>query len=263
MNPSTVLHEEPNVRLLLDEPNRIGVVEIDRPEKLNSITWAMRWEIDRCVAAADDDDRVRVVVIRGAGDRAFSAGGDIPEFLDLPTEYLVDLANPLSAPERCSKAVIAAIDGHCYGGGFELTLSCDIRVATRRSRFAFPEITLGAMPGSGGTQRIVRLIGLSRAKAMVLTGTPLEAEQAERWGLVTHLVEDGSLDEHATELAVRLADLSPLAVQFAKQALDAAPDMPLAAGLQMEGRAMTLLTSREHFAEGVAAWKEKRRPVFR
>lgn len=263
MKPTIVLREEPNTKLLLDDQLRIGVVLIDRPEKLNSITWAMRWEIMRCVEAADADERVRVIVIKGAGDRAFSAGGDIPQFLDLPTENLVNLAFPVGAPERATKPVIAAIDGHCYGGGFELTLSCDFRVATHRSRFAFPEVTLGAMPGSGGTQRIVRLVGLSRAKAMVMTGEPIDATRAEQWGLVTHLAADGELDEQVTALATRLAGLSPMAVHFAKQALDAAPDLPLAAGLQLEGRSMTVLTSREHFAEGVAAWKEKRQAVFR
>lgn len=262
--PNTVLlREEPNANVVVEEPTGIARLTIDRADKLNSITWAMRWEILRCVEAADADDRVRVIVIRGAGDRAFSAGGDIPEFLRLDTHQLANLAYPLGAPERATKAVIAAIDGHCYGGGLELTLSCDLRIASDRSRFAFPEITLGAMPGSGGTQRAVRLMGQTRAKAMVLTGQPIDAVKAEHWGLLTEVVPVAEFETRVEEIAQRIADLSPLAVDFAKQALNNASDASLAAGIQMEGRAMTVLTSQKHFEEGVAAWREKRPPVFR
>lgn len=257
-----VLHTEPNVELALDGETAVATITIDRPEKLNSITWAMRWEILRCVEAAEDDGRVRVIVIRGAGDRAFSAGGDIPEFLELPDQALTTLAYPLGAPERSTKPVIAAIDGHCYGGGLELCLSCDFRIATAKSRFAFPEVTLGAMPGSGGTQRAVRLMGLTRAKAMVMTGSVLDAERAERWGLITEMVPDGTLDGAVSELSQRLAGLSPLSLNSAKRALDHAPDASLEAGLRMEGASMTVLVRRPHFAEGVAAWREKRAPVF-
>lgn len=263
MSALETLRQEPNVDIALDTETGVAQLTINRPDKLNSITWAMRWEILRCVEDADADSRVRVIVIRGAGDRAFSAGGDIPEFLDLPDENLINLAYPLGAPERCTKPVIAAIDGHCYGGGLELAVACDFRIATERSQFAFPEVTLGAMPGSGGTQRAVRLMGLTRAKALVLTGAPINATKAEHWGLITEVVANDALDTRVRELALRLASLSPLSLHSAKQAVDAAPDTPLAAGLVMEGRAMTVLTSREHFAEGVAAWKEKRPAVFR
>ncbi len=257
------LRREPNAVLTVDPASGIGRITIDRADKLNSITWKMRWELLRCVEQADRDPRVRVVVIRGAGDRAFSAGGDIPEFRRLPTESLADLAYPLGAPERCTKATIAAIDGHCYGGGLEFALSCDFRIATDKSRFAFPEITLGAMPGSGGTQRAVRLMGVTRAKGMVLTGQPIDAVKAEHWGLLTEVVPEAAFDARIEELAQRLAGLSPLAVQFAKETIDNAPDASLSAGLRMEGKAMTVLVGLDHFAEGVEAWKEKRPPVFR
>lgn len=261
--PTVTLRKEPDVDIVLDEDTAVAQLTINRPNKLNSITWAMRWEIKRCIEDADDDPRVKVIVIRGAGDKAFSAGGDIPEFLRLPTENLINLAYPLGAVERATKPVIAAIDGHCYGGGLELAVACDFRIATERSQFAFPEVTLGAMPGSGGTQRAVRLMGVTRAKALVMTGSPIDATKAEHWGLITEVVANDALDARVAELAARLASLSPLAVHSAKQAVDAAPDTPLEAGLKMEGRAMTVLTSREHFAEGVAAWKEKRPAVFK
>lgn len=259
---TATLRVEPNVTLALDTDTGIARLTIDRADKLNSITWAMRWEIARCIDQAGEDDRVKVIIIRGAGDRAFSAGGDIPEFLDLPDEALTTLAYPLGAPERCGKPVIAAIDGHCYGGGLELCLSCDFRIATEKSRFAFPEVTLGAMPGSGGTQRAVRLMGVTRAKAMVMTGSVFTAQKAEHWGLLTEMVPDGQLDTAVDEVALRLARLSPLSLRLAKNALDHAPDASLEAGLQMEGASMTVLVRRPHFAEGVAAWREKRPPVF-
>lgn len=257
-----VLLAEPHVSATLAVGDGIATVVIDRADKLNSITWLMRWEIMRCIEAAEADDRAKVIVLRGAGDRAFSAGGDIPEFLDLPDESLTNLAYPMGAPERCTKPVIAAIDGHCYGGGLELTLACDFRIATAKSRFAFPEVTLGAMPGSGGTQRAVRLMGVGRAKAMVMTGTPITAEKAERWGLITEMVADGTLDDEVHTLAARLAGFSPLSMRLAKRTLDNAPDASLESGLLMEGASMTVLVRRPHFSEGVAAWREKRPPVF-
>jgi enoyl-CoA hydratase/carnithine racemase len=159
--------------------------------------------------------------------------------------------------------VIGVIDGHCYGGGLELALSCDFRFATPRARFAFPEITLGALPGSGGTQRAVRLMGMTRAKAMVLTGRPITAEQAERWGLVTWLVSEDALEEEVNSLARHLAGLSPIALSFAKSVVGNATDASLAAGLQMEGKAMTILTRLEDFEEGVRAWEQKRPANFK
>jgi len=176
---------------------------------------------------------------------------------------LANLAYSMSAPERCTKPVIAVIDGHCYGGGLELALSCDFRFATPAARFAFPEITLGALPGSGGTQRAVRLMGVGRARAMVMTGRPIDAVQAERWGLVTLLVEADKLEDEVNSLARHLCGLSPVALAFAKSVVTHAPDVSLAGGFQMEGKAMTVLTQMRDFKEGVAAWKEKRRPKFR
>src|SRR5882757_1481322 len=182
----TFEYDSENLRLAIDEDASIGRLFIDRPDKLNAITMAMRQEIVRFFDMIEEDDRIRVVVIRGsAAGRGFSAGGDIPQFLDVPPRQLANLAYSMSAPERCSKPVIAVIDGHGYGGGLEFACSCDSRIAPPAARFAFPEVTLGALPGSGGTQRAVRLMGVGRARAMVQTGRPIDAETAERWGLVT------------------------------------------------------------------------------
>jgi len=260
---SSIEYAAENLTLKVDADAPIGRLTIDRAVKLNAITMQMRRDIVRFFEMIELDDRIRVVIVRGAGGKGFSAGGDIPQFLDVPVPQLANLAYSMSSPERCTKPVIAVIDGHCYGGGLEFALSCDFRFATPTARFAFPEITLGALPGSGGTQRAVRLMGVGRARAMVMTGRPITAEQAERWGLVTWLVEPGRLDEEVESLARHLCGLSPVALSFAKSVVTHAPDVSLAGGFHMEGKAMTVLTSMEDFAEGVAAWKEKRKPRFK
>jgi len=259
----TATYQAENFRVEIDEDAPIARLFIDRPQKLNAITMEMRADIVRLFDAMAEDDRIRVIVVRGAGDKAFSAGGDIPQFIDVPVPQLANLAYSMSAPERISKPVIAAIDGHCYGGGLEFALSCDFRVATPRSLFAFPEITLGALPGSGGTQRAVRLMGMTRAKAMVMTGRPITATQAEHWGLVSWMYAADVFDAEVDSLARHLARLSPVALSFTKSVLSNAPDSSLAAGFHMEGKAMTVLTRMEDFREGVQAWKEKRVAVFK
>ena len=256
-------YESKNLSLTIDQDAPVARLMIRRPEKLNAISMEMRKDIVRFFDMIEDDDRIRVVIVRGSGEgRGFSAGGDIPQFVDVPPRQLANLAYSMSAPERCTKPVIAVIDGHCYGGGLEFACSCDFRIATPAARFAFPEITLGALPGSGGTQRAVRLMGVGRARAMVQTGRPISAEQAERWGLVTWLYQPDDLEREVNDLAHHLAKLSPLASAFAKQVVSHAPDTSLAGGFQMEGKAMTVLCQMADFREGVQAWKDKRPANF-
>ncbi len=260
----TFEYKSDNLQLEIDADAPIGRFYIARPEKLNAVTMAMRGEIVRFFEMIEQDERIRVVIVRGVAEgKGFSAGGDIPQFVNVPPAQLANLAYPMSAPERCTKPVIAVIDGHCYGGGLEFACSCDFRIATPNARFAFPEITLGALPGSGGTQRAVRLMGVGRARAMVQTGRPISAEQAERWGLVTWLYPAEELDKEVNALAKHLCSLSPVASSFAKMVVTHAPDTSLAGGFQMEGKAMTVLCGMEDFREGVAAWKEKRPAVFK
>jgi 2-oxoglutaroyl-CoA hydrolase len=247
----------------IDADTGVATLVIERPEKLNAITMAMRRSIVTAFDALGRNESVRVIVVRGSGDRAFSAGGDIPEFVQFPPHELTQLAYTVGAPERCPQPVIAAIDGLCFGGGLEFALACDFRIATSRSSFGFPEITLGALPGSGGTQRAVRLVGLTRAKMLVLTGRAIQAEDAEKWGLVSEVVEPDRLDGVVGELADRLRSLSPVAVKFAKAVLNKALDGSFANGVEMEGKSMAILCGMEDFHEGVAAWKERRAPVFR
>lgn len=261
---SGIEYKSDNLRLEIDNDTPIARFYISRPEKLNAISMAMRREIVRFFDLIETDERIRVVVIRGVAEgKGFSAGGDIPQFVNVPVPQLANLAYSMSSPERCTKPVIAVIDGHCYGGGLEFACSCDFRIATPNSRFAFPEITLGALPGSGGTQRAVRLMGVGRARAMVQTGRPISAEQAERWGLVTWLFQPEELEKEVNSLARHLCGLSSVASSFAKMVVTHAPDTSLAAGFQMEGKAMTVLCGMEDFREGVAAWKEKRPGNFK
>jgi len=257
-------YKSDNFRFEIDQDAPIGRLFINRPEKLNAITMHMRAEIVRFFDMIEEDDRVRVVVIRGVSEgKGFSAGGDIPQFVNVPPRQLANLAYSMSAPERLTKPTIAVIDGHCYGGGLEFACSCDFRIATPAARFAFPEVTLGALPGSGGTQRAVRLMGVGRARAMVQTGRPISAERAEMWGLVTWLYSAEEIEKEVNDLALHLSRLSPLASAFAKQVVSHAPDTSLAGGFQMEGKAMTVLCQMEDFREGVNAWKEKRPANFK
>jgi 2-oxoglutaroyl-CoA hydrolase len=257
-------YKSENLQLEIDKDAPIARLLINRPDKLNAITMKMRAEIVRFFDMIEEDERIRVVVLRGVSSgKGFSAGGDIPQFVEVPPRQLANLAYSMSAPERCTKPVIAVIDGHCYGGGLEFACSCDFRLATPAARFAFPEITLGALPGSGGTQRAVRLMGVGRARAMVQTGRPINAQTAEMWGLVTFLYEADQIEKEVDSLALHLSKLSPLASTFTKQIVSNAPDTSLAGGFQMEGKAMTVLCQMEDFREGVAAWKEKRPAKFK
>src|SRR5262249_40720169 len=208
--------------LRVERKGSIATVWIDRQAKMNTMTVAMRNEFPAMFMDLDRDDGTRVVVIRGAGGKAFSAGGDVAEFLTLAPADLELWGDTLSWAERCRKPVIAAIDGFAMGAGLELALACDFRIATRRSEFAFPEVRLGMgmMGGSGGTQRAIRLIGMTRGKLFMMTGQRIAAERAETWGLITQCVADHKLDEAVDALAGELAERPPLALRTLKTVLN-------------------------------------------
>jgi 2-oxoglutaroyl-CoA hydrolase len=231
--------------------------------RYNVVTFETRRRMQELFAEIDADPCVRVAVLRGAGEN-FTSGGDIAGFMEVEPFGLTDLGQDITAPARSPKPVIAAIDGFCFGVGLELALAADIRVATRRSQFALPEMNLGMIPGSGGTQRLARLIGLSRAKYHVMTGIRFSGEQAADWGLVSELADDGAALTELTEaLATRLLGFSGAALRTAKEVLDRGADGPLYTGIELERKAYSMLRSTHDFAEGVAAFGEKRKPVFR
>ena len=227
------------------------------------ITWEMRQKMAERFAEIDADDQARVVVIRSAG-KHFSSGGDIAGFMEVDPVDFTDLGHNVTAAARSPKPVIAAVDGYCFGVGLEIALSCDIRLATARSAFALPEMKLGMIPGSGGTQRLARLIGLSRAKYHVMTGARISAARAEEWGLVAEVCPDAAaLDDAVAALTGTLLGHSPLALRTAKEVLDRGVDGPLYTGIELERKAYAMLRSSADFAEGVAAFTQKRKPAFR
>jgi 2-oxoglutaroyl-CoA hydrolase len=240
----------------------VATLWIDRQAKMNTMTVAMRGELPGLFRGLDADDEVRVIVVRGAGGRAFSAGGDVGEFLHLAPADLESWGDTLTDAERCRKPVIAAIDGFAMGAGLELALACDFRVATLRSEFAFPEVRLGMIPGSGGTQRALRLIGMTRGKLFMMTGRRIAAAQAEAWGLITEAVTDGGLDAATATLAAELAERPPLALRTLKMVLNRGADAPLDTALELERKAYAWLRSTQDYAEGVTAFLEKRPPRY-
>jgi enoyl-CoA hydratase/carnithine racemase len=245
----------------VDQDGPVATVWIDRQAKLNAMTVAMREEFPAIFRTLDADAAVRVVVVRGAG-RAFSAGGDVAEFLSLAPADLEQWGDTLTAAERCRKPVVAAIDGYCMGAGLELALACDLRIATTRSEFAFPEIRLGMIPGSGGTQRALRLIGMTRAKRFMLTGERIRAERAEAWGLITESVADDQLDLAVGSLCRQLCERAPLALRTLKLVLQRGAEAPLETALELERKAYAWLRSTQDYEEGVRAFLEKRPPRF-
>jgi 2-oxoglutaroyl-CoA hydrolase len=240
----------------------IATLWIDRQPKMNTMTVAMRNEFPEIFRGFDQDDSLRVVVIRGAGGKAFSAGGDVGEFLTLAPADLELWGDTLTAAERCRKPVIAAIDGYTMGAGLELAVACDFRIATLRSEFAFPEVRLGMIPGSGGTQRAMRLIGMTRAKLFMMTGQRIPAERAEAWGLITQAVANDGLDAAVEALAGELAEKAPLALRTLKMVLNRGADAPLDTALELERKSYAWLRATHDYEEGVRSFLDKRPPRY-
>ena len=248
--------------LRVERAGPVATLWIDRQPKMNTMTVAMRNEFPGIFEGLDKDPGVRVIVIRGAGGKAFSAGGDVAEFLTLAPADLEQWGDTLTAAERCRKPVIAAIDGFTMGAGLELAVACDFRVATLRSEFAFPEIRLGMIPGSGGTQRALRLMGMTRAKLFMMTGQRIPAERAEAWGLITQAVANDGLDAAVDALARELAERAPLALRTLKMVLNRGADAPLETALELERKSYAWLRSTHDYEEGVRSFMDKRAPKF-
>lgn len=230
--------------------------------RYNIVTMETRRVMGERFAEIDADPQIQVTVIRGEGEN-FTSGGDIRGFMEVDPYELTDLGQDITAPARSPKPVIAAVDGFCFGVGFELALATDIRLATTNTQFALPEMRLGMMPGSGGTQRLARLIGLSRAKYHVLTAARINARQALDWGLVASVSDDAQgLSDEVERVLQTLLGYSPIALRTAKEVLDRGVDAPLATGVDLERKSYAMLRSTHDFAEGVAAFDEKRTPVF-
>ena len=250
------------IRLDRTYDGRVAVLTLDHG-RYNIITWEMRQVMAERFAEIDADPTIKVVVVKADGEH-FSSGGDIAGFMEVDPVDFTDLGQNVTAPARSTKPVVVAVDGYCFGVGLELALSADIRLCTARSQFALPEMKLGMIPGSGGTQRLARLIGLSRAKYHVLTGERISGQQALDWGMVARLAEDGeTLEKELAALVDTLLGHSPMAMRTAKEVLDKGVDGPLYTGIELERKAYSMLRASHDFAEGVAAFTQKRKPEFR
>jgi len=245
----------------VERDGAVATVTLDVPDKLNRVSIAARDQLAAVFEELGADEAVDVVVLRGAGP-AFTAGGDVAGFLETSPIVLSRLHENVAAPERCPKPVIARLHGYVFGVGLELALACDFRLAAEGTELALPEVKLGMIPGSGGTQRLARLIGLARAKDMIMRGRRIGAEEALALGLVTEVVPEEELDAAVTRLVEELSALSPLALQTAKRVLNSAYDGPLQAGLELEGLNYGILRTSHDFSEGVEAFVEKRKPKF-
>jgi len=252
--------------LLLERRGRVAIITINRPQKLNALNIQTRAEGAAALDELREDNEVRVVVITGAGEKAFVAGADIAEFegRTAVTQRDVMTARSLfTAVDTFPKPVIAMINGFCLGGGCELALSCDIRVASETARFGQPEINLGIIPGGGGTQRLTRLVGEGKAMELILTGDMIDAQHAFNLGLVNLVVPAADLEAKTMELANRIAEKSPVALRMAKEAVKTAARSSLDEGLRREIDLFALTFSSADKDEGVRAFLEKRKPDFK
>jgi 2-oxoglutaroyl-CoA hydrolase len=248
-------------RVERDGERGVATITLDVPGKLNRVSLAARQQLVSAFGELGRDESVRVVVVTGAGG-TFTAGGDIASFLTAPVDEMSSLAFNVAAPERCPKPVIARIEGYCLGVGFELSLACDFRICSDDAKLGLPEIGLGMIPGSGGTQRLARLVGLSRAKDVIMRRKRITAENALAWGLVSEVVPAAELDAAVDRMVAELTSLSPVALAMAKRVLNQVYDSPLHVGLELEGLAYGVLKSTDDFREGVESFVEKRPPSF-
>jgi enoyl-CoA hydratase/carnithine racemase len=254
-------------RIRVDIRGTIGAVTLDRADALNARDPEMVSELLIAYEQLRLDDAVRVVVLSGAGDRAFCVGLDLkaPRPQETPIEARRSKArrSDTEALAQLDKPTIAAVHGHTLGGGLEMALACDIRIAADDARLGLPEVSRGLLPGSGGTQRLARLVGRSRALEMLYTGATVTAQEALAMGLVNRVVPRADLDRTANELAEQIAALPPVALRLAKEAVLRGLDLPIEAGIRLEGDLGTLVRGTEDYAEGLAAFREKRPPTFR
>lgn len=250
--------------LLFSIDGHVATITLNRPEKLNAATPAMSKAIVEATEACNRDDRVRCVIVTGAGPKAFCAGSDIAELDTYASPWdFRNRADYCDAIHHLLKPSIAAVNGYALGGGLETALSCDIRIASSNAKFAAPEIKLGWIGGGGMAAFLAHSIGMSNAALMIMTGDAIDARKALDWGLVSEVVEPEALMERARALAETIASRAPIAAETAKLNLRAAFSMPLDKAMQYERDLQTVCFATEDALEGRAAFKEKRAPVFK
>jgi enoyl-CoA hydratase/carnithine racemase len=251
--------------ILIAADGPVVTITLNRAEKLNAFTLAMLDALEGACARIARDDSVRSVIVASASPKAFCAGADIIDWGPLGpagmwAQWIRDGHRVFERVARLRQPTIAAVGGIAFGGGLELALACDIRIAAASARFGLPEVTIGAIPGWAGSQRLPRLIGVGRAKHLMLTGQPIDAATAGAWGLASEVVPDDRLMQRALELARRIAENAPTAVQTVKQLADAAAGEGIATTLESLAAGFAAGTQDAH--EGVAAFRAKRKPKF-
>jgi enoyl-CoA hydratase len=253
--------------LVYEKKDFIGILTINRPEKMNALSTELTTELKQALDEIEEDKDLRVLVITGAGEKAFVAGADINELVDRDallgrrvSRFRQEL---FSRIENLPVPVIAAVNGFALGGGLELALACNIRIASEKAKFGAPEVKLGIIPGDGGTQRLPRLVGLGRAMEMVVTGDFVDAEEAYRIGLANKVVPDEELMETTMALAKKIASRPPLAVKYAKEAVNRSQEGDAASGYALESYLHALSCTTEDKKEGVTAFLEKRKGEFK
>lgn len=253
--------------LLFESKDRIGYVTINRPDKLNALNAKAKAELKQLFEGLRADDTVDVVILTGAGEKAFVAGTDIRELTELNTEsgkhFSAGGQAVFDSIENLGKPVIAAVNGYALGGGCELALACTIRIAAENARFGQPEVNLGIIPGYGGTQRLARLVGKGRAMELILTGDPIDAQEAFRIGLVNKVVPAAELKSAAETMAQKILAKGQVAVRLSLKAVNMSQETNLTDGQALEASLFGVCCGSEDFKEGTKAFLEKRKPGFK
>ena len=258
--PDPRLAELDGLYVTIDEATERADIVLARPP-YNVVSMEARDQLRLAFEALDADDRIRVIVVSGEGEN-FSSGGNIKGFLEASPEHVSHLAWNIAAPARCSKPVIAANRGYTFGVGFELSLACDFRIVSETCRYALPEQKLGQIPGSGGSARLQKIVGVTRTKDIVMRSKRIRGQQALDWGIATECVPDAELEQAVADLVEELRGFSPIAQRTAKKLLNDTDDALLTTAIEMEGLNYSRLRQSDDFREGVEAFHEKRKPTF-
>ena len=252
--------------VLVEVKDAIGIVTVNRPDKLNSLSSEVRRNLAEAFEKFDNDESVDVCILAGTKSKAFIAGADIKEFSKMKIKNKEEMEKDwriTTVLSNMSKPVIAMIDGFCLGGGLELAMSCDMRLASDSSKLGQPEINIGIIPGAGGTQRLTRLIGEGRAMEMILTGRMIDAEEACNYGILNFVFEAEELESKTIEIANTIAEKSSFAIERAKKSVKAVAEMNLENGLKLEREMFVECANSEDGKEGITAFIEKRKPNFK
>jgi 2-oxoglutaroyl-CoA hydrolase len=260
-SPDSRLQDLDGFRVEISAERERADIILDRPP-FNTISMPQRDQLRQVFEALDEDPRVRIIVLRSVGEH-FSSGGFIRGFLEASPEHVSKLAWNIAAPARCSKPVIAANRGYAFGVGFEISLSCDFRIVSETCLYALPEQKLGQIPGSGGSARLQKIVGITRTKDIVMRSKRIPGRQALEWGIATDCVADDKLEATVDALVDELRTFSPLAQRTAKKLLNDTEDATLSIAIELEGLNYSRLRQSDDFHEGVEAFHDKRTPKFR